>query len=157
MARFITVDTQDIQIYFTVKYNIAFSPETYDTVEAFENNIVEAVMDNTDGEVVSWEIVDSDVNDTMLLTNTEYCIEVSARVECRGTCYYDPGRSWGPPEACYPPEVDDVEYEDGMITSLNVGIVLSEVPELSTVDIVAQDPAYEGDIEIDSNYGDWED
>lgn len=151
-AHFKTTDRQKIKIYYTVKENMEFSPENYETSEKFESKIAETIMDNVDGEIIDWEIIDGDTNDTQLLTNTEYFIEISAKIRCYGTCYYDPGRLYGPMEDCYPPEIDDVEYEEGQITCVNQVIIEDLLPELDEIKVTIGDPDYDGEIEIDDDY-----
>lgn len=153
MAHFTTVDMQTVKIYYTVKKNRIFSEENYDCSEKFDENIAETIMHYLDGEVVDWEIVDSDTNDTELLTNNQYCITIRARVTCSGTCFYDPGRYEGPMEDCYPAEIDDIEYTDGLITGVYSQNMLEEkLPELDQISVEVSEPDQYNFKNIDFNY-----
>lgn len=119
---------QYIKIFYTVNTNYKFAPEQYITSEAFDDQIASAVMKAADVQIQDWEINDSDTNDTQLLTNTSYCIVVYAPLDLSGTCDYDPGVSYGSPEKCYPPEIDDVDFDEGMITDIDTYSALSDCP-----------------------------
>ena len=152
-ARFSANEKQTIKIIYTVKTNREFHPEDYDTCEDFDDKLAELVMGEADGEIDDWEIEESDTNDTMLLTNTEYCILIRASVRVFGSCGYDPGRLYGPMEDCYPPEIYDVEYEEGMITSAYVSPeYLSEVmPEIDELKVIVCDVDGDSDIEFEDD------
>ena len=120
--------SQYIKIFYTVNINYEFAPEQYITSEAFDDQIASAVMKAADVQIQDWEISNSDTNDTQLLTNTTYCIVVYAPLDLNGTCDYDPGVSYGPPEKCYPSEIDDVDFDEGMITDIDTYAALSGCP-----------------------------
>lgn len=136
--------SQYIKIFYTVNTNYEFAPEQYITSETFDDQIASAVMKAADVQIQDWEISDSDTNDTQLLTNTTYCIVVYASLDLIGTCDYDSGVSYGPPEKCYPPEIDDVDFDEGMITDIDTYSALSECPSIvDTLEVII------GDVDID--------
>lgn len=139
---------QTLNIYYTVNTNHRFAPEDYITSDAFDEAIATAVMNVIETEVSDWGILDSDTNDTQLLTNTQYCIKVYARVRLTGTCDYDPGVNYGPMENCYPPEIDDYEFTSGAITDVDTYAALeSAPPEVEDLWVEISEPDVE-DIEI---------
>jgi len=52
--------------------------------------------------------------------------EIEAEVEGTSTGMYDPGKQWGPPDTCYPPEEED----ERIITDLTLVIYDEEGEEL---------------------------
>ena len=152
MTSFTTQETQQLKVTFQLKDLMVF-PNQYDdsNPEEFMLRIAESIVDNCNGEVYDWELIEYDEGDDNgnLLPNTPYIMELTCCVSISGTCYYDPGRTYGDPYDCYPAEIDDVEYEDGMIDSCDTDSILATFDELASLSVNIGEVSDDGDIEID--------
>jgi hypothetical protein len=139
-------ETQRVKIKFKLKEAYNYNAEDYDDDLSFD--IAKAFIDNCDGEVDDWEIWEDDLDVDSLQANKEYCIEIEAKVKVGGTCYFSPGRYDGPMEDCYPDEIDDVEYEEGVIGDCNWDLFEEELPYLTFSEMGAVYDDVSGDAEI---------
>lgn len=143
---------QTLRIYYTVNTNHRFVPEDYITSDAFDEAIATAVINSVETEISSWDIIDSDTNDTQLLTNTEYCIKIRATVRLTGTCDYDPGVNYGPMDRCYPREIRDYDFTEGEIKDVDTYGALESAPQVvEDLWVEIDDPDID-DIDVDLDY-----
>lgn len=112
--------SQKIRIYYTVSDIV----ELFD--DEFEENLVDAVLNNADVEVIDRDILVVSNEDT-LIPGTEYYIEVIAKVSVSGTCAYYHSSGYGPMETYAPDEVDDVDLVDGLIEDIDTKSALASL------------------------------
>lgn len=146
MRSFTANETQRVKIKFKLKEAYNYNAEDYDDDLSFD--IAKAFIDNCDGEIDDWEIWEDDLDVDMLQADKEYCIEIKANVSVGGTCYFTSGRYDGPMEDCYPDEIDDVEYEEGVIEDCNWDSFEEELPYLTFSEMGAVFGDVSGDAEL---------
>lgn len=156
MASFSSQETQDIKISFNVADSFSMHP--YGDAENLATEIAYTVVQNCSGDINDWEIIDCDFGDDIIIeSGIVYTIIVNCFVSVTGTCYYDPGRYSGRMEDCYPEEIDDVQYEDGMIDGCDTAKALSELTGIADLSVTIGPISEDGEIEISDDYDDWED
>lgn len=112
--------SQKIRIYYTVSDIV----ELFD--DEFEENLVDAVLNNADVEVIDRDILVVPTED-VLIPGTEYYIEVIAKVSVSGTCTYYHSSGYGPMGTYVPDEVDDVDLVDGLIEDIDTKSALASL------------------------------
>lgn len=150
MPRFTTVETQPITVTFQLNAPVVFSVDTEDS-DTFARNLLDTVLDGCDGDIQDFDIVSTDFDEEILQPNVTYTISGVCTVGISGTCDYDPGRTYGDPYDCYPESIDNVEYEDGMITFCNLDMVKDARPDLSDIQVIIGETTYDGEIELDDD------
>ena len=113
---------QRIKLYFEVMENREFAPEEYDTANKFMVDIIAKFIDcceHGDSVIVDEMILDDDVNDTMLLTNTWYYFEFEVKYASNTM-----------------PSMNDT----GEITTYDKSKLLEVLPELSDIDVKIETP-----------------
>ena len=152
MANFTTTETQSLKITFQVNKLITF-PESYADADTFASDLVESVIENCDGDISDTEITEIGFDDeTDLEPGETYYIEVNCWVGISGTCDYTPAKTYGDPYDCYPEDIDNVEYEEGMICGCLTDNVKSVFPELADIQVVVGEVSDDGDLELDFEY-----
>lgn len=153
MARFTTSETQHVKVVFEVRQPIMFpdntTAEAYDDPDDFANDLADTIIDCCDGDINDYEVSECGFDEDGLVPGETYYIDIACSVGISGTCSYDPGRSYGDPYYCYPSSVDDVEYEDGMITNCNEAGISTAFPMLTNISVELGEVSDEGELELD--------
>ena len=146
---FTAEDYQDIKVEFTVKYDNEFMDQS--DRDEYIDTFAEQLIDTLNDQVDAYEIVETNFDDTLIKSEIYYII-VRVTISVAGTFTFYPGRDYGPPEDCYPDEIDDYEYTDGVITSCDVDLLERKLAEWFTyvniTNVTIGDPTYDTDYNV---------
>lgn len=145
---------QDVTVTFKTIDGVAFDPED------LEGRIADATMLSLEGSEFDsgeeYEIIEP-IGEPA--PDGTYTMTMRIEETVGGTCMYTPGRYYGPPENCYPDDIDDVEFEYGYASDCNMydlrGLLQSTVVDVDTLHVNIDDFDEDFDMEFEESYPDW--
>ena len=144
--RFTAKTTAKVLVKFKLDKGMTFPNDDYESFEDLEDAIFEVFRDCSEGDIDDMELVETDFDEEEIKADEVYFFKITAWVSVSGDCYYDPGCSYGPPEYCYEPDIDDLEIdEDSGFCGISAAEAAKMFPGLHIISVEVDQDDYDLD------------